>query len=245
MRQERCRLSDPLRALSLAVFFCVAIVLLLCWDIRTDTRWVSTDDTCLIFFSQLQRAVPFPRSVLSCLDFFALHRLRALADGCEKLVFDDLTMQGVLSEVAFDCSGQLVLVAGDFTLDPNSIFCFLDAPQVGGVPQITLGALPSALCHGDCVGQPGWVPNFGTCQVGEGHWSRPPLRTTWCVLLCSQHVGWLRTVGVVRAKRPLFSGFGAVYDQRLSLMCNGDERCLWHPWPYCSWLRDSFSSLLM
>ena len=70
----------------------------------------------------------------------------------ENCFFDDLTMQGVLSEVAFDCSGQPVLVAGDFTLDPYSILCFLDAPQVGGVPQITLGALPSALCHGDCVG---------------------------------------------------------------------------------------------
>ena len=38
-----------------------------------------------------------------------------------------------MSEVDFDCSGQRALAAGDFTWDPTPIFCFLDAPQVGGV----------------------------------------------------------------------------------------------------------------
>ena len=48
---------------------------------------------------------------------------------------------------------------------------------------------------------------------------------------------WLHTVGVVPAKRTLL-GCGVVYDQRLSLMCNSDDRCLRQPWPDCGPLRD-------
>ena len=50
---------------------------------------------------------------------------------------------------------------------------------------------------------------------------------------------WLHTVEVARAKRPLFSGSGAVYGQRLPITCDSDGRCLRQPWPDCGPFRYS------
>ena len=100
----------------------------------------------------------------------------------------------------------------------------------------------------------------GTCQESEGHWVRVNVDLTaalhtraWVTSSIADHLVcaplfpacWLHTVGVVPAKRTLFSAFGVVYDQRLSLMCNSDDRCLWQPWPDCGHVKGLFSSHLI
>ena len=56
------------------------------------------------------------------------------------------------------------MVAGDFTLDPTPILCFLDVPQVCGVYVDHAWCSATSCC--------------GTCQESEGHWVRVDVDVT-------------------------------------------------------------------